>query len=342
MTSAGRMSRRRFMVAAAGGAGAVLAAPPMLRAQTTYAMKIGTPTLNDAQHEWMRRFAKLIEDSSDGQIKPQLYPASQLGTAPRMIEGTQLGSIQAVVIPPEFLSGVDRRYAMLSAPGIFKDFAHVRRGLADPSVYDTYMKIGEDRGLHGIGLFGNAEITINCRTKLKSPEDVKGKKIRVLASEMQTRQIEMLGGTAVPMPLGEVLPAVQQGTIDGVLGAAGVLTAFHFYDASPFILDTRHAAVTVISLVSKSWFASLPPELQKAVDEAGKKASNDIYDWAVDFNEKQRGVWTSNGGTIVDMSDEQRAMLLAKMRPIGEEVASNSAGEKEVYDLLLKAAKETA
>jgi TRAP-type C4-dicarboxylate transport system substrate-binding protein len=76
----------------------------------TFVMKLATPTLNDGQHEWMRRFAAAIEAKSGGRIKAELYPASQLGSIPRMIEGTQLGSIQIFLAPPEFFVGVDQRF----------------------------------------------------------------------------------------------------------------------------------------------------------------------------------------------------------------------------------------
>src|SRR5215813_4882877 len=73
-------------------------------------VKLATATLNDAQHEWMKRFAVTIDKSTNGRLKAELYPVSQLGTIPRMIEGTQLGSIQIWVGPPEFLVGVDQRF----------------------------------------------------------------------------------------------------------------------------------------------------------------------------------------------------------------------------------------
>ena len=70
-------------------------------------MKLATATLNDGQHEWMKLFAAAIERKSGGRIKAELYPASQLGSVPRMIEATQLGSIQMFNAPPEFFAGVD-------------------------------------------------------------------------------------------------------------------------------------------------------------------------------------------------------------------------------------------
>src|SRR5262249_53676496 len=69
-------------------------------------IKLATATLNDTQHEWLKRFAAAIEKNTNGRIKAEIYPASQLGSIARMIEGTQLGSIQLWVGPPEFLVGV--------------------------------------------------------------------------------------------------------------------------------------------------------------------------------------------------------------------------------------------
>jgi TRAP-type transport system periplasmic protein len=63
----------------------------------TTLIKLSVATLNDANHEWMKRFAALIKKNSDGRMKAEIYPASQLTSSPRQIEGAQLGSIQIVL-----------------------------------------------------------------------------------------------------------------------------------------------------------------------------------------------------------------------------------------------------
>jgi TRAP-type C4-dicarboxylate transport system substrate-binding protein len=335
------VTRRSVMRGVAGVAGA-LAMPNIARAQSPMIMKVGTPTLNDDQHEWMKIFAAIVETNSKGAIKAELYPASQLGLAPRMIEGAQLGSVQVIVMPPEFLSGVDSRYEVLGAPGMFKDIGHAQRCLLAPEFNEAFLSIGSPKGLTGIGLFINAQMIINCRTRLESLADVAKKKIRVLGSAMQTEQIKRLGGTGVPMALGEVLPAVQQGTIDGVLGSLPVMSAMRFYDAAKYILETEHATITVASLASKVWLEKLPKELQTIVVEAGQKASRDVFDWAIAFNERQRKVWVENGGEIVKLSAADHEKLTAMMKPIGEEVASRKPAEKALFDLLRKTAETVA
>src|SRR5271170_5384185 len=79
------------------------AAPAQAQAQDkTYVMKITLPTINDSPHQFARNFGAAIERDSGGRIKVEIYPASQLGSMARQIEGVQFGAIQVAVIPPEF------------------------------------------------------------------------------------------------------------------------------------------------------------------------------------------------------------------------------------------------
>jgi TRAP-type mannitol/chloroaromatic compound transport system substrate-binding protein len=135
---------------------------------------------------------------------------------------------------------------------------------------------------------------------------------------------------------------LQQGTIDGILGSLPVITAMRYYDTAKYVLETEHATITVMSAVSKVWYDKLPKELQAVIDEFAVKASNDIYPWTTDFNEKQRKVWLDNGGEIIALPKAQRDELMKLMLPIGGEVAGRKPAEKELFDLLLKAAEATA
>lgn len=305
-------------------------------------MKVGTPTLNDVQHEWMKIFQRILEADTSGQIKVEIYPASQLGSIPRMIEGTQFGSIQCFVGPPEFLVGVDSRFEVLGAPGLFKDMAHANRAIQDAAFNKAFLALGANKGLKGVGIFVSGPTIFNTRTRIEKLGDFEGQKIRVLASAIQTEQLKKVKATAVPMPLGEVLPALQQGTIDGVMSVLSVLAALRFYDAAKYVVETDQAMVTVASVVSKQWYDALPPALQMKVDEAGHKASVEVFPWAVDFTTKQRAAWTANGGVITELSAEDRTEFVKRVRPIGAEVTAKKAPERELFELLSKTAEAAA
>src|SRR5579862_4055444 len=118
----------------------------------TYVMKVTLPTINDAPHQFAKDFAALVEKDSGGRIKGEVYPASQLGSIPRQIEGVQFGAIQAATVPPEFFVGVDERFEVMATPGLADSQRHALRMTADPEMLKLMMKLGAGKGLHGAGL----------------------------------------------------------------------------------------------------------------------------------------------------------------------------------------------
>src|SRR5580704_9187342 len=180
-------------------AAVALVAMPQVQAQAqdskTYVMKLSTATLNDTQHEWMKRFAAAVEKDSGGRIKGEVYPASQLGAIPRQIEGAQFGSIQAWIGPPEFLVGVDARYQALSAPGLFSSREQYERTIKDPAVTGLMLGLGANKGLVGAGIYPIGPSSIITRKQIQHLSDYAGLKIRVLASPFQLELIKRMGGS---------------------------------------------------------------------------------------------------------------------------------------------------
>jgi TRAP-type transport system periplasmic protein len=317
-----------------------LALPLAVLAQPNV-MKIGTATLNDSQHEWMKRFATELEKDSGGRIKVEVYPLSQLGPIPRMIEQTQFGAIQGWVGPAEFLSGVDIRYEVLSAPGLFKDMAHANRVLQDPKFNSAFLGMGANKGLKGLGLFISGPAAFVSRRPIRSVEDLAGMKIRVLAAPLQMEQIRALKATPVPMALGEVMPALQQGTLDSVMSDIPVFQALKYYSVAKYLLATEHALLASITVVSRKWYDALSPELQKAVDATGRRVSENLYQWAIDDVKKGYEEWVKSGGELVRLDPRAQERLMAQLLPLGAEVTSKRPDEKAMFELLQDAVRRT-
>jgi TRAP-type C4-dicarboxylate transport system substrate-binding protein len=301
----------------------------------SFVMKLSTATLNDTQHEWMRRFAAAVEKDSNGRIKAELYPASQLGAIARQIEGTQLGSIQAWVGPPEFLVGVDQRFEILGAPGLFQTEEQAIKTVADAEFAKAFLALGGNKGLVGSSLFfSGGPMAFATRAPFRTLEDLKGKKIRVFASQFQTEQMRRLGATGVPMTLGDVLPAIQQGTLDGAMSALQVMAAFQYYDSAKYLTETGHAYIFSVTMVSKKWLEGLPPDLQAVVMTAGKQIDVGWAPFVRAFIEQQRKAWVEKGGELITLSAADRAELMQKMRPIGDDVVSTKPELKPMWDML--------
>lgn len=341
-TPFGRGSCVRFaaLIFTLSAAPMLLVASPALAQQTPIIMKMSTATLNDMQHEWYRRFGAEVEKNSGGRIKGEIYPASQLGAIPRQIEGVQFGSIQLWNGPPQFLAGVDSRFEVLSAPGLFRDSEHAHKTLQDPEFAVPFLAIGAAKGLKGVGLTVSGPISIATRTKATRLSDLAGKKIRVFASAIELEGMKRIKATGVPMSLGEVVPALQQGALDGTTGSLAVLSAMRYFDASKYALQTHHAMVVVINVASRIWFDKLPADLQKVVINAGASVSRGILPWTIQDYKARQETWVKNGGEIVLLSAAEQAEIMRLMAPIGAEVTARKPEEKAMFDLLVKVAKK--
>jgi TRAP-type C4-dicarboxylate transport system substrate-binding protein len=336
-----------MLARAAGAAGALaasLALPPgaaHAAAEKTYVMKITLPAINDPSHLFAKNYAAALERDSGGRIKAEVYPASQLGPIPRQIEATQFGAIQCAVMPPEFFVGVDERFEVLPAPGLVSSMAHGQRLSADPEVKKLIFGLGADKGLHGVGLFMNAPSSIVAKKAIRHLSDFENKKIRIFASQFQLQSFKKLGATPVAMTLGDVLPAIQQGTIDGAVGGIVIFTPMHFSDAAKYVTETGQPAVFVVAEVSKKWYESLPKDLQELVDRDAAKESIAINASATGIVNKAREGWKAAGGELISLPPDEQATLLKNLASVSEEVPKAKPKLHEAYELVTKAAQRT-
>jgi TRAP-type transport system periplasmic protein len=307
----------------------------------TYVMKVTTPTLNDAPHQLSKNFGAAVERLSGGRIKAEVYPASQLGSIPRQIEGVQFGAIQAAVIPPEFFVGIDERFEVMAAPGLVESLEHGQRLARDPQVLELMLNLGADKGLHGAGMFEAQPDSIVFRTPVRHLSDFKGKKIRIFASDFQSEAFKRLGATPVAMTLGDVLPAIQQGAIDGGVAGITVFNAFHYQDAAKYVTETNQPQIFLMVEISRKWYDSLPADLQQAVDKAAAEETVTISPIAIDLFNKARKSWTDNGGELIGLPQDEQAQMLQMLASVGDDVSKAKPGVRGAYEIVTAAAKRT-
>jgi TRAP-type transport system periplasmic protein len=338
--------KRNLAAKATAGAGvivlSVVVALSAARAQDkTYTMKMTLPTLNDPSYAFAKSYAAAVEKDSGGRIKPEIYPASQLGSIPRQIEGTQFGAIQCAFLPPEFFVGVDERFEVMAAPGLVDSLDHGQRVAADPAVLKLMLGLGANKGLHGVALFMNSPSSVIAKTPIRRLADFKGKKIRVLASPFQMQAIAGLGATPVAMTLGDVVPAIQQGAIDGAVGGIVVWTPMHFQDAAKYVTETGQPAVYVIVEISKTWYDSLPADLQKIVDGDAAAEQPAIRPVVTEIVNKARKGWTDSGGELINLPPEEQASMMKTFSNVGADVSKTKPLLGDAYKVVTDAAQRT-
>ncbi len=326
------------MIVSAFVLAAALAAAPA-HADEQYVMKITLPTIHETNWEAATEYAARVEKESGGRIKTEVYPASQLGSIPRQIEGLQFGSIQCGFIPPEFFVGIDNRFQIMAAPGLVETMDQAQRVAQDPEVRKLMLGLGASKGLFGAAMFAATPSYLDSRTPIRHLSDLKGKKVRVLASDFQMKAFERLGATPVAMSLGDALPAIQQGAIDASLSGLTVFTTMSYQDAAKYITAVRQPFIFIVVELSAKWRASLPPDLQKVVDQAAQEESVAIQDYALKDLAGGTKTWTDNGGEMIEFPKEDQAAMMESMGNVGEEVSKKDPALAAAYKIATDAAK---
>lgn len=307
-----------------------------------FTMKFGTATPKGDQNIWMAQFKKAVEARAGGRIAIKLFPASQLGAIPRQIEGLQLGTVEAWIGPASFLTGVESRYQVVDAPGLFKDWAHAQRAITHPSFRDDYLKMGEKKGVIGLGLYvSNPMSVVSRKGAIRKVEDFKGKKIRVLGSALEVGLLRKLGAAGVPMPLVSTLPALQRGSIDAVRSGIVIFVPFKYWTVSKQLTEISDAFIVPVAFISVRWWKTLPQDLRQIMREEARKLDNVGYKVARKQHTLFRKIWAKNGGEVIDFPPAERKKLLKLSRNVAAEVTGRDPGVKAAYEKLLAAAKAT-
>jgi len=326
---------------AIAGFAALQASPASAQGTAPISMKLSTATLNDTQHEWLKRFAAAVEKDSGGRIKTEIYPASQLGSIPRQIEGTQFGAIQCVITPPEFYSGIDERFEVMAAPGLAASLANAQRLAGDPEVLKLMLGLGADKGLHGVAMFTSQPSSIIAKNAVRHLADLQGKKLRVFASQFQSVAFGRLGVTPVAMTLGDVLPALQQGAIDGAVAGTVIYSAMHFVDAAKYVTNIGQPVIFGYAAVSKKWYDSLPADLQQVIDKDAAIAMTQVNPQTVEIDANADKRWVDSGGELIDLPADEQSAMLKTLSSVAEDVSKTKPAVSAAYQIVAAAAQRT-
>lgn len=310
----------------------LVAAPFAAEAQST--MKLASATINDVQHEWQKVFAAELAERVGDAVKVEIYPASQLGAIPRMVEGVLLGTIEAFTTPTSFMTNVDPRFQAYDVPGLFPGPEDVRAAIHDPTYRDHMETLFLDSGLRIIGAIYNSPTVVLTRTPAPGLADLEGLKIRTFASPLQMRPMEALGAIPVPLALSEIVPQLQSGGLDGMLAGMPILTAFKYYDVAKYVTDLKFAEIVSVTVVNEDWFQAQAPEVQEAIREAGRAAEEAVFPWGVENVARTNAIWIENGGEILELDEAGREEMVARFAIVTDEILSAEPEVQAEYERL--------
>lgn len=280
-----------------------------------------------------KKFAELVDQKSEGRIKIDVFPSAQLGDEKAVIEQVQLGAIEFTRVSSGALAGFNKDYGVFSLPYIFDSQDHMWNFLKGETGEKLLTSL-ESSKMRGLAYYDPGARSFYTKEPVKSLEDLKGKKIRVIQNQVNVDIMEALGASATPMPYGEVFSALQTGVIDGAENNyPSYYSSKHYEVAKNYIVDT-HQRVPEVLLISTATWSKLSEEDQKILKEAAMESvAYQIEQWNK-YEQESKDKVIAAGSTITEVSDlgpwqEAVKPVIEKYRPdFGEVLDAIDAARK--------------
>ena len=307
-------------------------------AQQQFVMKLSSPTVNDIAHEWMKAFKAGVEQRSNNRIKVEIYPANQLGQIPATVEGVAMGTIEFAVPAVGFFVGLEPRFQVFDIMGLYDDMAHAARVFQDPEVRKMLATFGQSKGVEPLYVLPHGPLGVVSHKAIRSVADFKGQKLRMPGgAPVQVEPFRKLGVSPLSIPLGEVLPVMQNKTIDGAIISIAVFAGQKYYDVAKPMTMLPGSFLTVGGVVNRDFMKSIGPELEKIVREESQKAELAVVSWGVEDAARASETWKKNGGEVITLADTK--LFQDEVASVLPTIFANNARLKQDYDILVEAAK---
>src|SRR2546421_3256312 len=215
-------------------------------------------------------FAEQVSILTNGAIKVENYHNTQLGDAVANVQSVRNGTIGFTVVSASNLNQVVPAMDMLSLPFIFKNEAHFWWYLAQPEA-ENFVKPLEAKGIKKIAYIDSGSRNLFTQKAVRTPADMKGQKIRVMASPVMVKTMEALGATGVPVAWAELYTALQTGVVDGAENNHPSVVAKKFYEVPKFYSLDEHMRIPDVIAISMKLWNQLNDDQKKAVLDAGAR-----------------------------------------------------------------------
>jgi len=282
------------------------------------------------------KFKEAAERLLPGKVQVQVFPSSSLFGDAKELEALLLGDVQLIAPSLSKFDRYTKKVQLFDLPFLFDDLEAVDRFQQGPegkALLDSMQK----RGLQGLAYWHNGmkQLSTN-RDRLVRPEDVKGLKFRIQASDVLEAQFRALGANPQKMAFAEVYQALQTGVVDGQENTWSNIYSQKFHEVQKTIANTNHGVIDYMVVTNAKWWNGLPEDirsgLQKALDEATAHANK----LAEELNERDRKLIAEAGrAKIQTLTKEDIAEWRKAMEPVWKKF------ERDIGQDLIQAALES-
>jgi tripartite ATP-independent transporter DctP family solute receptor len=308
------MKRRDFMKLGAGlgvslgATGLAAGLPSSAVAQTKMVFKAsdvqppGYPTVAATEN-----LGKKLAEATQGRLSVQMFPSMQLGGEKETIEQTQIGAIQMSRVSVGTMGPIVDDINVINMPFLFKNTAHAQKLMDGPIGQELLDKISASPNANLVALCwmdAGARSLYNSKHPIKSIEDIKGLKFRVIGNPIFIDMMNALGGNGVAMGYDQVFSALQTGVIDGAENNMPSYVFSNHYTAAKYVTLTEHLVIPEVLVFSKRIWNTLSADDQNLIKRFAREAQLEERELWNQYEQKALEKAKAAGSQLVEIADK--------------------------------------
>lgn len=274
-----------------------------------------------------------LDEISDGSIRIELFPSSQLGSKTDAMDQMQMGENVAYITDGSFLGDYGApEMSILAGPYLFTEWEQYWQ-LMETDWWKEQEELLAQAGLHIItGNWAYGERNLMTTKPVQSLDDLKGLIVRTPQNTIQMKTFEYMGAAPTGMALGDVYTATQQGTIEGMENPMATLYGQAYYEVAKHLTKTKHLLMPIQFVMSETVWQSLTPDQQKWLTEAanygGEVESEEQFKSAAEYQKKME----EQGVTVYELSDEEMQKFIDASAAVYDDPAVTANWREGLYD----------
>lgn len=269
------------------------------------------------------RFKELAEKYTDGRVRVEVYPNSQLYKDKEEVEALQLGAVQMLAPSlAKFGPLGAREFEVFDLPYIVPDKAALRRVTDGPLGAKLFKKL-ESKGITGLAYWDNGFKVMSANKPLREVADFRGLKMRIQSSKVLEAQFKALGALPQVLPFSDVYQAMQTGVVDGAENTPSNMYTQKHHEVQKYATLSEHGYIGYAVIVNKKFWDGLPGDIRDALTRAMKEASAFANDSAQADNDDAMAEMRKSGRIqFIELTPEQKASWRKALEPVQAEMTA--------------------
>ncbi|MBT4888471.1 MAG: DctP family TRAP transporter solute-binding subunit [Rhodospirillales bacterium] len=261
-------------------------------------------------------FAKRVNEQMKGRVRVEVFGGGSLFNDDKLlIELIKGKSVQMGSPSLSKFESITKKFRVFDLPFLFDDINAVNR-FQQSSNGQELLRSMEKKGILGLTFWHNGMKQMSANKALQVPGDAKGLKFRVQQSDVLVAQMEALGATAQKLAFKEVYGALQTGVVDAQENTWSNIYSKKFFEVQDGVTESNHGIIDYAVIVSRRFWEGLPSDIRSELETILNETTADRNKLSYDLNQSSRAKVLEAGGTIRQLTPDQRAEWKAAMKPV--------------------------